>query len=204
MGDGGGGVVTGGTAPDGTAPGGGVPGGGVVTGGTAPGGGVVTGGTGVADEGRADPGGLPARRGPLFWLSALAGWGFIAWGVRGALHFHFDTRPPELARFFVGGALLHDLIFAPVVLAAGVGIARVVPRRARAYVQATLIISGCLALVAYPEVRDYARVLNNPTSLPYNYTVNLLIAVAAVGTATTAVAVVRMLWGRRGASSDPS
>ena len=133
------------------------------------------------------------RRGPLFWASAAAGWAVILWGVRGALHHHIDTRPTELARFFVGAAVIHDLIFAPVVLGAGVLIARLVPGRWRAPVQAALLISGCAALFAWPEVRDYARVNHNPTSLPHNYTANLLVVAAAVWIATVLVTVV----GRR-------
>ena len=133
------------------------------------------------------------RRGPLFWASAAAGWAVILWGVRGALHHHIDTRPTELARFFVGAAVIHDLIFAPVVLGAGVLISRLVPGRWRAPVQAALLISGCAALFAWPEVRDYARVNHNPTSLPHNYTANLLVVAAAVWIATVLVTVV----GRR-------
>jgi hypothetical protein len=57
-------------------------------------------------------------------------------------------------------------------------------------VQAALIISGVLALVAYPEVRDYARILHNPTSLPHNYTANLAVVIGAVWVATAVVAVI--------------
>jgi hypothetical protein len=138
----------------------------------------------------------PQRRGPLFWVSAAAGWALILWGVRGALHHHIDTRPSELARFFIGSALIHDLIFAPVVLGLGVLVTRLVRGRWRAPVQAALLISGCAALFAWPEVRDYARVNHNPTSLPHNYTANLLVVVAAVWVA----AIVAMLaWRRRSA-----
>ena len=130
----------------------------------------------------------PTRRGPLFWISAAVGWVVIGWGLRGALQHRIDTRPAELARFFVGGAVIHDLIFAPVVLVAGVAVARLAPRRWRSYVQAALIISGLLVLFTYPEVRDYARVLHNPTSLPHNYTQNLLVVIAAVWVITALVA----------------
>ncbi len=143
-------------------------------------------------------------RGPLFWTSALVGWGFIAWGVRGALAHHLDTRPGELTQFFVEGALIHDLLFAPLVLAAGFGLSRVVPGKVRAYVQAVLIISGCLILFAYPEIRDYAGAQHNPTSLPYNYTENTLIAIAAVCTVTAFVAGVRSLLNRKKPEATPS
>ena len=130
-------------------------------------------------------------RGPLFWVSAVAGWALIAWGVRGALHHHIDTRPAELARFFFGGIVLHDLVLVPLVLIAGVVLGRTVRGRWKAPVQAALIISGCAALFAWPEVRDYARVLHNPSSLPHNYTVGLLVVVAVVWAGTAVVALVR-------------
>ena len=139
------------------------------------------------------PPGTPERvehRGPLFWVSAAAGWALIGWGLRGALHHHIDTRPPELARFFLGGVVLHDLVFAPVVLAAGIVLGRTVKGRSRAPLQAALFISGCAALLAWPEVRDYARILHNPSSLPHNYTANLLIVCAAVWVGTAVVAAV--------------
>ena len=132
-----------------------------------------------------------SSRGPLFWVSAAAGWAVIAWGVRGALHHHIDTRPAELGRFFVGGVVVHDRVFVPLVLAGGVVLGRTVRGRWRAPVQAALIISGCAALFAWPEVRDYARVLHNPSSLPHNYTANLLVVVVAVWIGTAAVALAR-------------
>jgi hypothetical protein len=131
------------------------------------------------------------RRGPLFWGSAVAGWALIGWGVRGALHHRIDTRPGQLARFLLGGALAHDLILAPLVLLAGVAVARAVPGPWRAPVQAALFISGTLVLFSYPEVRGYAHVLRNPTSLPHDYVANLVVVLAAVVVGTAAVAVAR-------------
>ncbi|HLY82972.1 MAG TPA: hypothetical protein VKQ71_08295 [Acidimicrobiales bacterium] len=140
---------------------------------------------------------MTQRRGPLFWFSAAGGWTLIGWGLRGALHHHIDTRPPELARFVLGGALLHDLVFAPLVLGAGVVLTRIIPGRWQAPVQAGLLISGCAALLAWPEVRDYARVNHNPSSLPHNYTANLLIVVAAVCIGTALVTAVNRRGARR-------
>lgn len=119
------------------------------------------------------------------------GWGLIGWGLRGIFIHHVDTRPSSLARFFLGGALIHDLIFAPLVLVGGYLISRAVPASWRVYVQVAFIISGVLALIAYPEVRDYARILHNPTSLPHNYTANLAVVVGVVWLGTAIFAVVQ-------------
>jgi hypothetical protein len=130
------------------------------------------------------------RRGPLFWGSAAAGWALILWGVRGALHHRVDTRPGQLVRFLLGGALAHDLLLAPAVLLAGALVARAVPGRWRAPVQAVLLVSGTLLLFTWPELRGYGRVLRNPTSLPHDYGTNLIVVLAAVVVGTAVVAVV--------------
>ena len=119
------------------------------------------------------------RRGRTFWIGTAAGWGLILYGLRGVLHHSVDTRPAQLARFWISGALAHDLLLAPAVLGIGVVLARVVSGRRRA-IQQALIICGPLALFAYPEIRGYGHGLRNPTSLPHNYTANLLLVAGAV------------------------
>ena len=141
-------------------------------------------------------------RRPMFWVSAVVGWAVIAYGVRGLLHHHVDTRPANLAKFFVGGALAHDLLFAPVVLVAGVVLARTAPRPARAWLQAGLFVSGCLVLFSYPLVRDYAKVIHNPSSLPHNYTANLAVTIGVVWGAVIAGALGTAVLHRR-ARRDP-
>jgi hypothetical protein len=122
----------------------------------------------------------PAAAGPLFWISAAAGWVVIAVGLRGIFTNSLDTRPANLARFVVAGALLHDLLVAPVVIVLGVALARRVPARARAIVQAALAVSGIVALFSYPLVRAYGLSAHNPTSLPHDYGSNLLIVLGLV------------------------
>jgi hypothetical protein len=124
----------------------------------------------------------------VFWASAVAGWALIGWGVRGALHHRVDTRPSELARFLLAGALAHDLVLAPAVLLTGVLLARAVGGRWRAPLQSALFISGVLTLFAFPELRGYGHVLRNPTSLPRNYAADLVLVVGVVLAGTAAIA----------------
>ena len=131
----------------------------------------------------------PGRR---FWISAAVGWGVIAWGVYGIFSNSLDTRPANLARFVVGGALIHDLLVAPVAIVAGVLLTRAVPGPARAPVQAALAISAVVALFAFPLVRGYGLAANNPTSLPHNYGLNLLVVLGLVWVAAGAAAAVRV------------
>jgi hypothetical protein len=140
---------------------------------------------------------MSKAHGRSFWVLAAAGWGLIGWGVRNAALHQVDTRPGQLARFFFWGVVAHDLILSPLVLAVGVALARLLPGRARGVVQVALLVSGCATLFAWPEVRDYARVLHNPTSLPRNYTANLLIVLAAAWAVTGVVALAQ---SRRGSS----
>ncbi len=132
------------------------------------------------------------RPGPLFWISAVAGWAVIGFGLRGIFEHSLDTRPANLARFVVGGALLHDLVVAPLVILAGVVVARAVPGRGRAVIQAALAISGIVALFSYPLVRAYGLAANNPTSLPHNYARNLLVVLGVVWAVAAAALVLRL------------
>ena len=122
----------------------------------------------------------PRPAGPRFWITAAVGWAVIGWGVYGIFSNSLDTRPANLAKFVVGGALLHDLLVAPVLILVGVLIARAVPARVRGPVQAALVVSGILALFSWPLVRAYGLAANNPTSLPHNYGLNLLIVLGVV------------------------
>ena len=139
----------------------------------------------------------------MFWLSAAAGWAIILWGVRGAMHHDIDTRPGQLARFLLGGALAHDLVLAPATLLIGVLIARRLRGRWRAPLQAALFISAALVLFAYPLVRGYGRVFRNPTSLPHNYAANLTGVVAAVAVGTAVVALINANRLRDGGAPAP-
>ena len=132
------------------------------------------------------------RAGPLFWISAAVGWAVIAWGLRGIFEHSLDTRPANLARFVVGGALLHDLIIAPLIIGAGVLLARAVPGRARAVVQGALAVSGIVALFSYPLVRGFGLAANNPTSLPHNYAAGLLVVLGVVWAVAAAIVAVRL------------
>jgi hypothetical protein len=132
------------------------------------------------------------RAGPLFWISAVVGWGAIGWGLRGIFQHSLDTRPANLAKFVVGGALLHDLLVAPVLIVVGVLVTRAVPGRARAVVQGALAISGVVALFSYPLVRAYGLAANNPTSLPHNYTANLLIVLGVVWAVAAGLVIARL------------
>lgn len=134
----------------------------------------------------------PRPAGARFWISAALGWAAITWGVVGIFRHRLDTRPANLAKFVVGGALLHDLLVAPLVILAGVLVARAVPGRARGPVQVALIVSGIVALFSWPLVRAYGLAAHNPTSLPHNYALNLLIVLGVVWAVAAAAVVLKL------------
>ena len=147
------------------------------------------------------------KAGTGFWVSAALGWVVIGVGLRGIFDKHVDTRPGQLARFVVGGALLHDLVVAPLVIVAAVLLARAVPGRARPVVQAALVISAVVALFAFPLVRGYGLAANNPTSLPHNYAANLLVVLGLVWAVAAALVLRRLRGGgrsRRPGASAPT
>jgi len=148
----------------------------------------------VADVGRPEdhPQSIDHRVGPAFWVSAAAGWVVIAIGLRGVFMNSIDTRPANLAKFVVGGALLHDLLLAPLALVAAVLVVRAVPGRARAPVQAALVVTAVLALFSYPLVRAFGLAANNPTSLPHNYALNLTIVLGVVWAVAAAALAFRL------------
>ena len=142
-----------------------------------------------------------SRRGLVVGLALGAP--VAGYGVWGALHEAARVHPPELARWVVGAAVLNDLVLLPIVLAAGWVARRRVPAGAWPAVRTGLIVSGVLALVAWPFVRGYGRSPSNPSLFPRNYATGLATALALVWLFVAAwVAVGR--WRRRATSRRAS
>jgi hypothetical protein len=122
----------------------------------------------------------PEPRPVVFWGCVLAGSVFMGVGLRGVFVDAERTHPLDFARWFVGGLVVHDFVFAPAVIVLGVVVSRVVPRRVRAMVQAALITSGVLLVLGVPLVRGYGERRFNPSHLPRNYGAGLLTLLAVV------------------------
>jgi hypothetical protein len=133
------------------------------------------------------PGGRP------FWVSLAAGWLLMAYGLAGAWANARDTDPVDLARWFLGSAVAHDALLAPATCLVGVAVARLVPGRLRAPIQAGLIVSGVVVLFAFPLVRRYGLRPDNPTVLFRDYGSSLLVVLAGVVLATAALTAVTAL-----------
>jgi hypothetical protein len=118
----------------------------------------------------------PARQlehrdgGRLFWIATAVGWAVMAGAVIGAFGDRRDAQPIVLARWLVGSALLHDLLWLPIVAVVGVVLARVGRGgRVPGPVRWAVATSAVLVLIAWPFVRGYGRNRGNPSLLPRNY-----------------------------------
>jgi hypothetical protein len=123
----------------------------------------------------------------------------------GAYQFYDRTHPDfgallDLAIWLGSAVALHDGLFAPLVIVAGILLARSRLRPVqRSVLRGGLLTAGCLTLIALPMMLR-PRPAANPTVLPLDYPVNWAIVLALTALATAAVA-----WAlsRRGRSPEP-
>jgi hypothetical protein len=102
-------------------------------------------------------------------------------GLKGILHdTHHWESPTYWVKLFVGGALGHDLIFAPIILGLAFALIRLIPPAYRAPLQAGLFASGVLTLIALPGLRRYGKPADNPSVQPVNYLHGLAISVGVI------------------------
>ena len=98
-----------------------------------------------------------------------------------------DITPTRNGTFLLLILVLDDALLLPAFLAVGALVHRLVPPRLRAIVQAALIVTASVTLVALPLVLGYGRTPDNPSALPLDYRRGLLLTLVAVW-ATAAVA----------------
>lgn len=103
------------------------------------------------------------------------------------------THPVGTAVYYVGGALAHDLIIAPVVILLGVLVGALVPPVYRPAVRGGLIVSGAVTLIALPLLLGKGRQADNPSHVPLPYGRNLLLILAVVWAVVAALCLARAL-----------
>ncbi|SDE73777.1 hypothetical protein SAMN05660485_01726 [Blastococcus fimeti] len=129
------------------------------------------------------------------WLFLLPGLAAVGYGVFGLVTADVPLR--AWATWFVGSALLHDLVLAPVWIGLGWLAARVLPRAARPAAVVGGAVAGVLALVAFPFVLGYGADPDNPSFLPHDVGRNLLLIVVAVLAAAAVWGTVAAVQARR-------
>ncbi len=141
----------------------------------------------------------PERAGGAFWTGLALGGAIAGFGVYGLLGSLENVALMSWLKTLGGGIVVHDLLFAPLVVAGSVLLVRVVPPRARAPVQVAAIVSGALIAVAIPVVHGAGRLANNPSLLPSeHYGARLLGALAVVWAIAALASAVRLRRARLG------
>lgn len=130
------------------------------------------------------------------WLFIVPGLAAVGWGAAGLLRSSDDVPLGSWFLWFVGGALAHDLLVAPVVIGLGALLVRVLPNEARAPVVAGLVVLGPLVLIGGLFALNPGDV-SEPGFLPLPYGRNLVLLVGGVLTVAGVWAAVRTARARR-------
>ena len=130
------------------------------------------------------------RQGAGFWIGLVLGAPVVGSGVRGVLDALPGVQLTSFLRWFVGGAILHDLLVAPLVCLMAWGVVRIVPAVAAGPVQGALLASGVVGLVSWPFVRGYGITPGEPSFLSLDYAASVLVIWAAIWL----IAAVAILW----------
>lgn len=133
--------------------------------------------------------------GARFWVGVAIGWVIMGLAIRGLLG-DSDAAWREWGRWFIGSALLHDFLIAPIVAVVAVVVLKVVPARLRAPVQGGLLATGAVLLFAWPLLRGYGKRADNFSVLPRDYADGVFKVLAVVWTTVVVVAIVSYVRSR--------
>ncbi|MGY1748394.1 hypothetical protein [Modestobacter sp. SYSU DS0511] len=131
------------------------------------------------------------------WLFIGPGLAAVLWGGWNLATAGSRIPLGSWATWFIGSALLHDLVIAPLWIGLGWLAARFLPAPARPPVVVTGVVSGVLTLVTLPFLLAPADGPANPSFLPRDLERNLLLLVVAVWLVAAAWAVVAVRRSRR-------
>ena len=121
-----------------------------------------------------------SRYGPLFWSGVAVGSGVMGVGLVSLLSKAGATKPANFAVFFIGLALVHDLILAPATIAIATGLRSVSPRTGRGLLFGALVVSAVVVLFSAPLLFGWGAQPDNSSFLPRNYTSGLALMLAVV------------------------
>lgn len=98
-----------------------------------------------------------------------------------------------LALWLIGAVVVHDGILSPTVVGIGVLLHRIVPVRARRYIQGGLIAGGLITVVAVPLIlRSGSGEPQAKAILQQNFTLNLTVLLAVVAAVSLVLYAVRV------------
>jgi hypothetical protein len=126
------------------------------------------------------------------WLFLAPGLVAVAVGGYGLWTYLSTTAQISWGIWFVGSALLHDLVIAPLWIGLGWVAAKVLPRPARAPMVVGAAISGSITLVALPFALGFGGDEGDTSFETRDFTVTLLVVVAVVLAISAAWAALRV------------
>ncbi|QNG37771.1 hypothetical protein F1C76_15335 [Geodermatophilaceae bacterium NBWT11] len=135
------------------------------------------------------------------WLFLAPGLLAVAYGFYGLLTAGGRVPIGSWLTWFVGSALVHDLVIAPLWIGLGWVATKVLPRPARGPAVVGAAVSGVLVVVALPFVLGYGAQEGNDSFLPRDYGTTLLVVVGVVLAVTAAWCLVATLRSGRTASA---
>ena len=132
----------------------------------------------------------------MFWICLAIGGGCMGFGLISLFAKAGATNPANFAVFFIGLALVHDLLLAPAVIVAAWLLRSVTPRPIRGVLFGALAVSAIVAGFSVPFVAGWGAQPDNPSFLPRPYGLGLLVVLAWVWVIALGVAFVRRGDGR--------
>lgn len=145
-----------------------------------------------------------AEHGTTFRTGVVLGWVTIAYGVWIVLANARETRPLNMALFFVGLLLVHDLVVAPTACAVASMLRMRLPRGVRAAVAGAVTTSVlAIALVLPAAIGRTVKVAGNATLVPRDPWASVAVVLVGVWL-VAAIVIVRRRVGRtrRGGSAS--
>jgi hypothetical protein len=135
-----------------------------------------------------------------FWIGLVLGTPLMVYGVVGLVDMTGWPRSLDVARWFAGGIVLHDLVLVPVALLVVWVLGRVAPSPVRTPLRVAVLASALLLALAWPALRGYGNRPDNATIHPLDYpsaVVTVLVLVWAWALAWSAWRLVRRRARRR-------
>jgi hypothetical protein len=129
--------------------------------------------------------------------AVVVGWTLIGVGVWSAVHDSTEANPTALFKLIVTFDLLHDLVFAPLLLLGAWLLARVLPEPARGPARIGGAVTVLIVLFSRPLVAGWGRRPTNSSTLPHDYGHTVELLLLALWTSIVVFVAVRMVRRRR-------
>ena len=107
-----------------------------------------------------------------------------------------------LAIWLVGAVIIHDGIVSPLVVTVGWLVSRVVPQRARRYLQAALVTAALVTVIAVPLIFREGTQPPSKALLRQHYGANLTVLVSIIAALALSAYAARIAGDRRRHPSD--